>query len=183
MQSSRMHTARWLPVSPSMHLAGGCLLGGGVWSGGCLVRGCLLPGGCLLWRVSASRGVSALGVSASRGEFAPGVGGCLLWGVSAPVGVGVCSGGECFLGDLLPRGVVSGGGVCPQGGVCSGGGYSRGVSASRGCGIPACSEADTPARPWTESQTPVKTVPWPNFVAAGNKLTQFKQHWYGNKFW
>ena len=21
---------------------------------------------------------------------------------------------------------------------------------------------------WTESQTPVKTLPWPNFVAAGN---------------
>ena len=23
---------------------------------------------------------------------------------------------------------------------------------------------------WTESQTPVKTLPWPNFVAAGNYL-------------
>ena len=23
---------------------------------------------------------------------------------------------------------------------------------------------------WTESQTPVKTLPWPNFVAAGNKM-------------
>ena len=27
----------------------------------------------------------------------------------------------------------------------------------------------TPSPPWTESQTPVKTLPWPNFVAAGNK--------------
>ena len=25
-------------------------------------------------------------------------------------------------------------------------------------------------RQWTESQTPVKTLPWPNFVAAGNKI-------------
>ena len=37
-----------------------------------------------------------------------------------------------------------------------------------GCGIPACTEADTPLR--TESQTPVKTLPWPNFVAAGNNI-------------
>ena len=32
-------------------------------------------------------------------------------------------------------------------------------------------EADTP--PWTESQTPVKTLPWPNFVAAG-KLDDYR---------
>ena len=37
---------------------------------------------------------------------------------------------------------------------------------SGGGGIPACTEADPPL--WTESQTPVKTLPWPNFVAAGN---------------
>ena len=37
-----------------------------------------------------------------------------------------------------------------------------------GGGIPACTEADTPP-PWTESQTPVKTLPCPNFVAGGNE--------------
>ena len=26
--------------------------------------------------------------------------------------------------------------------------------------------------PWTESQTPVKTLPWPNFVAAGKNTYQ-----------
>ena len=34
-----------------------------------------------------------------------------------------------------------------------------------GCGIPACTEADTPLL--TESQMPVKTLPCPNFVAGG----------------
>ena len=50
------------------------------------------------------------------------------------------------------------------------GGVSGGVSGPGGVGggggIPACTEADPPL--WTESQTPVKTLPWPNFVAAGN---------------
>ena len=38
-----------------------------------------------------------------------------------------------------------------------------------GGGIPAFTEADTlPPNPCgVESQTPVKTLPWPNFVAAG----------------
>ena len=36
-----------------------------------------------------------------------------------------------------------------------------------GCGIPACTEAGPP--PWTESQTPVKILPCPNFVAGGNE--------------
>ena len=50
MHSSRMRTARLLPVSPTMHCfggsgpAGGLLLGGGFWSGE--VSG---PGGCLVW--------------------------------------------------------------------------------------------------------------------------------------
>ena len=35
------------------------------------------------------------------------------------------------------------GGVLSPGGVCSGGSAPRGVS-SGGCGIPACTEADTP---------------------------------------
>ena len=34
-------------------------------------------------------------------------------------------------------------------------------------GIPACTETDPP--PLIESQTPVKTLPWPNFVVAGKK--------------
>ena len=111
MHSSRMRTARLLPVSPSMHcrmegclLLRGCLLLGGCLlpEGGCLLlegecvsatRGCLLPGGCLLL------GVSDMGTSAT--------GGCLLWGVSATRGC------------LIP------GGVWYQGGVCSGGCVSQ----------------------------------------------------------
>ena len=74
-------------------------------------------------------------------------GGCLLRGMSAP---------------------GRGGGVSSQGGVCSGG------CVCSGGGIPACTEANAPLL-WTESQTPVKTLPYPNFVAAGNK-TICKSH-------
>ena len=90
-------------------------------------------------------GVCSWGVSA--------LGGCLLlgdvcsWGVSAPRGVSASRGASA------PRGVSA-----PRGGVCS-----RGVSALGG--ISAHTEADTPLL--KESQTPVKTLPWPNFVAAG----------------
>ena len=77
--------------------------------------------------------------------------------------------GEC----LLQVGVSAPGGVCSQGMGMSAprGCLLWGVSAFRGCllqggyllpgvgGIPACTEADTP--PWTESQTWVKTKPWP----------------------
>ena len=67
-------------------------------------------------------------------------------GVSAP-------GGGCLLwGVSAPRG-VSAPGVSTPGGVCS-----RGVSQH--------ALRQTPL--WTESQTPVKTLPWPNFVTAGN---------------
>ena len=60
-------------------------------------------------------------------------GACLLWGGFAQEGVSACW-GVCLLpGDLL-QGVSA-----PGGHVCSGG-----VSASGGCGIPACTEADTP---------------------------------------
>ena len=69
---------------------------------------------------------------------------------------------------LLPGGVWSGGvsapGGVPSPGVCA---WSGGVPGLGGSGIPACTEADPPT-PWTESQTPVKTLPWPNFVVAGN---------------
>ena len=52
------------------------------------------------------------------------------------------------------------------GGVWSGGCLLRGVSGPGG--IPACTEADTPPSP-VDRHTLVKTLPWPNFVAAGNK--------------
>ena len=52
LHSSRMHTARSLTVSPSMHCAGGvCLVWGvpgpegGAWSGGAWSRGVPGPGG------------------------------------------------------------------------------------------------------------------------------------------
>ena len=80
--------------------------------------------------MAVSRGGSALGGSALGGSALGGVcsGGCLLLGVSA-----------------------LGGRVSAQGGVCSGGSAPRG----RGCGIPACTEADTPPR--VDRHTPVKT--------------------------
>ena len=101
---------------------------------------------------STSRGE---GVSAPRGGVCSGLmsagGRCLLWGlcsgvVSAPGGVSA------------PRGICSQG-VCAPGGVCSQGGLLQGVSQHV--------LRQTPPPPWTESQTPVKTLPWPNFVAAG----------------
>ena len=58
--------------------------------------------------------------------------------------------GGCLLPGCLLRGVSA----------------PRGVSALVGGYIPACTEADTPLL--TESQIPVKTLPWPNFIAAGN---------------
>ena len=90
-------------------------------------------------------------------------GGCLLpgggllqgWGVSAPRGV---SG---------PRGGVwSRWGVWSQGGVCSGGLLLGG--SGPGGWYPSMHWGRHPPPPWTESQMPVKTLPWPNFVAAGN---------------
>ena len=60
LHSSRMHTARLLTVSPSMHCTGGCLLLGVSASVGCLLlwEGVWF-GGCLVLGVSASGGVSA----------------------------------------------------------------------------------------------------------------------------
>ena len=85
-----------------------------------------------------------------RGALLPG--GCLFWGMSAPGDVSA-PGGVSALGGLVP-----GGYVCSRGGGGGGGG-----------GIPACTEADPPAL-LTESQMPVKTLPWPNFVAAGKNV-------------
>ena len=83
-------------------------------------------------------------------------------------------GGGCLLWrGLLPGGSPSGGspsqGVPPSWGVPP----FWGVSFPGG-GIPACTEADPPLL--TESQTPVKTFPWPNFVAAGKNGSRFGLH-------
>ena len=117
----------------------------------------LLPrrGVCLLGGVPAggvcSRGVSALGGCLVLGGSA--LGGCLLWG-------GVCSRGYALGVCVCSEGVSALGGVSAPGGLVLGG-LLRG-------GIPACTEADTLPPLWTESQMHVKTLPWPNFVAAGN---------------
>ena len=69
--------------------------------------------------------------------------GCLVWGV-------VC----LVRGGLLP------------GWWCAWSGGGGGVPGLGGPGISACTEADT--LPPVDRHTPVKTLPWPNFVAAGN---------------
>ena len=81
----------------------------------------------------------------------------------------------------LVRGVSAPGGGClVWGGAWSGGAWSGGVAWSGGClllrgcawsgGVLASQHAlrQIPPPLWTESQTPVKTLPWPNFVAASN---------------
>ena len=90
---------------------------------------------------SASRGVSDPGGVCSRGVSARGEGGLL-------------QGGGCLLQGCLLWGVVCSWGVSAWGGVVVSQYALRQTSPPR----------------WTESQTPVKTLPWPNFVAAGKKL-------------
>ena len=88
-------------------------------------------------------------MSASGGGLLPG--GCLLlgggWGWSAPGGGWSAPGGGCLL---------------------------------QGVGVVVSQHAlrQTPSPPpWTESQTPVKTLPWPNFIAAGkNKLVTYLEY-------
>ena len=73
-------------------------------------------------------------------------------GVSAPGGVwGVSAPGGSATGGCLILGVSAPGGVCSRGCLLLGG-----VSASGGCGIPPCTDADTPS-PSVDRQTPVKT--------------------------
>ena len=88
--------------------------------------------------------------SASRGEGVGGVGGVPGWG------------------GLLLGGSGLGGCVCSRGGAQSVGAAPRGVPGPGG--IPACTEADTPPPP-VDRHTLVKTLPWPNFVAAGKYAT------------
>ena len=101
--------------------------------------GCLVRGGCLLLG-----GLLQGGFWSGRGWCAWSGGG----GVPGPGGCVVC----------LVRGV---GGWCVPG--LGGGGCSRGGWV----GIPVCTEADTPP-PLVDRQMPVKILPWPTFVAAGN---------------
>ena len=90
------------------------------------------------------------GVSAPGGMSAPG-------GVSAPGGLGGCSSGVSAPGGCLLWGMSARGVVC-----------SRGWSALGGvCGIPACTEADTPPREQNDRQVQ-KYYLGHNFVAAGN---------------
>ena len=121
MHSSRMRTGRSLTVCRS-------LLPSGV-SGPGVREGCLVPGVGGVW----SQGVGAV---CSRKVSGPQVGvwsrGCMLLGT-------VCSGGCLLLGGGRGRGVWSWG-VSNSGGCLLPGDLPREV----GCGIPACTEADTP---------------------------------------
>ena len=67
--------------------------------------------------------------------------------------------GVCFPGGCTCRGVCT----CRGGCTYPGGVYLHG-------GVLASQHPLRQTPPlWTESHTPVKTLPWPNFVAAGNK--------------
>ena len=90
-------------------------------------------------------------------------------GRSLTVCCSLLPGGGCLVrGGLLWWGVWSGGSAPGGGGgAWSGGSAPGGLSGPEG--IPACTEADTPLPP-VDRHTLVKTLPWPNFVAAGKKL-------------
>ena len=91
-----------------------------------------------------------------------------------------------FGGCTWSWGVLFLGGVLPLGGVCSGVCVPRwapgwaprwGVCSQLGGVLPAGGHTWSHTHPpplWAESQTPVKTLPWPNFVAAGNYNSPFK---------
>ena len=149
MHSSRMSTARLLPVSPSMHWAGGSALRGmSAPKGG----GCLLWGMCLLWGVSAS-----------------GPRGVCLWcqGEAVCSGQCVCCGREgvsgSMVGGCLPLvlgclPLVPGEGGCLL--------WGMGVSGSREGGvvcIPACTGADITS-PMNRMTVRCKSITFANFV-------------------
>ena len=160
MHSSRMRTDRSLTVcwrllpGEGSASGGGCLVGGGVWSGGMsALGGGLLPGG-VCWGEGVSgpgggwSGMSAPGVVYSQGGWGDG------WGGGVWAGRGVSAPGGCLFR-----------GSAPGGGSGQGGGYPS-MHWGR----------HPPPALWTESQTPVKTLPWPNFVAAGNNWTFKSAH-------
>ena len=189
MHSSRMRTARCSVCS-----RGVCLLWGGSPCRGvppCLGGvGCLLPGGFSLPRRDVcSQGGSPCPETSSVNRITHMCKNITLATTSLqPVtrmhssrmrtgrSLTVCRGG-----GVLPAGGVPcpwglpGGGVSPLPGRVS---LPGGFSLSGGCSCPGGSPCrggvwgGTPCRrpppPWTQSQTPVKTLPWPNFVAAGN---------------
>ena len=76
---------------------------------------------------------------------------------------------------LLP----GGGGMLLGGGVPGLGGMRGVVCLVRGGLASQHALRQTPSPPWTESQTPVKTLPWPNFVAAGKNNGTFPK-WIRN---
>ena len=69
--------------------------------------------------------------------------------------------GVCFPG---------GGGFAPRGSLHRGAGPGGGVCSGGGGGVVLSQHVLRHTPPLTESQTPVKTLPWPNFVAAGKNL-------------
>ena len=121
-----------------------------------------IPVGCVLAARRPYAGVCFPGGDVcSRGVSAPrvGVGGVWSRGAQpAPGGGGVWSQGVVWsLGGVAgPMGGLVLGGVCSWGGVCSG-------------GVSQHALRQTPLPP-VDRLTPVKILPWPNFVAPGNKL-------------
>ena len=106
------------------------------------------------WRLLPGGGGSApWGVCLVLGGLL--LGGCVWSGESLSGPPGVCSGGWCLLWGGLVRGVC----------VCSGGIWSGGVCICSWGVVSQHALRQTP--PWRESQMPVKTLPWPNFFAAG----------------
>ena len=110
MHSSRMRTARLLPVSPSMH----CFQGG-VPTWGCTCPG-YLPRGVPAQRATCWRGVPAGGCTC-QGVYLSGVylpRGCACQGVNLLGGVSVHRGLYLPTGLYLPRrGVPARGCTCP----------------------------------------------------------------------
>ena len=83
--------------------------------------------------------------------------GCLLWGG------GVCSEEDVWSGGCLVRGCLVQGGVWSRGYLLPGGLVLGGVSAPG-----AISQHALRQTPPVDRHTPVKILPWPNFVAAGH---------------
>ena len=138
MHSSRMRTARLLPVSPSMHCSRGC-----TWSWGCTCP----EGGVPAPGAVPARGRTSLEGVPAWGVYLPG-GVCILGGVPAwgctCLGVYLVLGGYLLLGDVPARGVAPawGGCTCPR-------------------GVPACGVPTQVPPLWTEWQTGVKILPCP----------------------
>ena len=99
----------------------------------------------------------------------------LLPGGVSTMGGRVCSWGVYPLGVcLLPGVCLLQGGVCSEVGCLLQGVCSWGVSAPGGWYPSMHSGRHPPV--WTESQMPIKTLPWPNFVVAGNNSVKFNSH-------